>query len=225
MSCKILLVEDEADIANVILNYLQAAGWQTQLFSGCAGVVDYVRQQTPQVMLLDLNLPDGDGISVCQQIRQFSDIPIIITSARVEEMDRLLGLELGADDYVCKPYSAKELVARVRVQLKRLQPSVANTAAALQLDADTLTLRYQQQQLQLSLVEFKLLQLLLSSPHRIYSRDQIIDRLYQQQRDLCDRTVDSHIRNLRRRLQQLNLNAELIQSVYGAGYKYQPIAS
>lgn len=224
MSCKILLVEDEADIANVILNYLHAAGWQTQLFSGCTGVVDYVRQQAPQVILLDLNLPDGDGISLCQQIRQFSDVPIIITSARVEEMDRLLGLELGADDYVCKPYSAKELVARVRVQLKRLQPVEANAAVALQLDADTLTLRYQQQQLQLSLIEFKLLQLLLASPHRIYSRDQIIDRLYQQQRDLCDRTVDSHIRNLRRRLQQLNLNADLIQSVYGAGYKYQPIA-
>ncbi|MBT1062474.1 response regulator [Bowmanella sp. Y26] len=217
----ILVVEDDLGIAGILMQYLHAAGLATQHFADGVGVADWVRQHHPAVVLLDLDLPTRHGLDVCREIRQFSDLPIIMTTAKVEEVDRLIGLEIGADDYVCKPYSVKELVARVKVQLRRLNRDAAHEEA-LKVDPQAFTLSYQGLHVELTAIEFKLFYLLYSHPNRIYSRGQIMDLVYQDYRDVSERTVDSHIRNVRSKLAKFRLEAELIRSIYGAGYKFEP---
>lgn len=219
----ILIVEDEADIAEVTQVYLQAKGHQTHWFAEGLGVVDWVQANQPSVIVLDLMLPGKDGLTICQEIRQFSDVPIIMTTAKVQEVDRLVGLDAGADDYVCKPFSTKELVARVQAALRRLDRQVIQSAPALQLVEGSYAVMYQGQRTELTQIEFNLFQLLYRHPGRIYSRAQILDLVYQDFRDVSDRTIDSHVRNLRKKLAQLNLPSEPIRSVYGAGYVYEAL--
>lgn len=223
MNNTVVVVEDDLEIADILLQYLHAAGLTTQHFADGVGVVEWVKQHQPAVMLLDLDLPTKHGTDVCREVRYFSDLPIIMTTAKVEEVDRLIGLDIGADDYVCKPYSVKELVARVKVQLRRLERSTLNQRnTALTVDPEAFTLSYQGLRVELTAIEFKLFYLLYSHPNRIYSRGQIMDLVYQDYRDVSERTVDSHIRNVRAKLAKFSLQAELIRSIYGAGYKFEP---
>ncbi|WP_281558160.1 response regulator [Thalassomonas sp. RHCl1] len=218
----ILIVEDDLDIADIVATYLQAAGFITKHLSDGNEVVGWVKSNTPTLIILDIHLPGKDGLEICREVRAFSEVPIIMATAKIEEVDRLIGLEIGADDYVCKPYSVKEVVARVKANLRRFG-KLANAAGKLILDSDSFCLNYQGQAVELTAIEFALFHLLYANPSRIYSRGQIIDLVYQDYRDVSDRTVDSHIRNLRKKLSQLPLEHDFIRSIYGAGYKFEAI--
>jgi two-component system response regulator BaeR len=220
---KILVVEDEAKLAGLMADYLRAAGFEAHTLDDGSQVVAWVRDQAPALILLDLMLPGQDGLSICREIRTFSQVPIIMTTARVEEIDRLLGLELGADDYICKPYSPREVVARVRAVLRRLAPAGAITAPGpIVLDAERLRVRAGEREVELTAVEFHLLAALMRQPGRILSRGQLMNQIYDDQRIVSDRTIDSHIKKLRRKLAELLPDEELIHAVYGVGYRFEP---
>jgi two-component system response regulator BaeR len=184
-------------------------------------VVAWVHEHAPDLVLLDLMLPGKDGLDICRELRAFSELPIIMTTARVEEIDRLIGLELGADDYVCKPYSPREVVARVKAVLRRAAQRDAPTAGALTLVEDSLRVQAEGREIELTAVEFALLKALYRAPGRILSRGQLMDRIYNDHRVVSDRTIDSHVKKLRRRLSELLPERELVHSVYGVGYRYE----
>lgn len=213
----ILVVEDEPKLAALLRDYLQAEGHRVTCLTDGLAVVPAVRAKEPQLILLDIMLPGRDGLDICRELRTFSDVPIMLITARVEEVDRLLGLDLGADDYICKPFSPREVMARVRAVLRRRPP--ANNG--LRLDAQAYRAFYGQQELDLTPVEFRLLHCLATTPGRVYSRDQLMDHLYDDHRVVTDRTVDSHVKNLRRKLEQAAPEQELIHSIYGVGYKLE----
>jgi two-component system response regulator BaeR len=169
-------------------------------------------------------LPGRDGLEICREVRAFSRVPIIMATARVEEIDRLLGLELGADDYICKPYSPREVVARVKAVLRRARtdPGASPPDKGLVLDEAGFRVRSPSGEVQLTTLEFHLLAALYREPGRILSRGQLMDRIYDDQRIVSDRTIDSHIKKLRKKLAELRPDEELIHSVYGAGYRYEP---
>lgn len=215
----ILVVEDEPKLAALLRDYLQAAGHRVTCLDDGLAVVPAVRAAEPQLILLDIMLPGRDGLDICRELRSFSEVPIMLITARVEEVDRLLGLDLGADDYICKPFSPREVMARVRAILRRRPPQASG---GLQLDAATYRASYAGVELDLTPVEFRLLHCLASTPGRVYSRDQLMDRLYDDHRVVTDRTVDSHVKNLRRKLEQVAPGQELIHSIYGVGYKLEP---
>lgn len=221
----IYIIEDEIALADVLAAYLEKAGYRTRRFASGEGVVEAVRAEAPACLLLDLMLPVKDGLSICREVRQFSLVPILMVTARVEEIDRLLGLELGADDYICKPYSPREVVARVRAVLRRLDPAFRSILAAanarLILDEAAFQARLDGQILGLTPAEFRLLAVFASQPGRVFSRQQLMDRLYDDHRIVTDRTVDSHIKNLRRKLRDAAPDTELIQAIYGVGYKLE----
>lgn len=216
-TANILVVEDEPKLAALLRDYLQAEGHRVTCLADGLAVVPAVRASKPQLILLDIMLPGRDGLDICRELRTFSDVPIMLITARVEEVDRLLGLDLGADDYICKPFSPREVMARVRAVLRRRPP--ANNG--LRLDAEAYRAFYDQQELDLTPVEFRLLHCLATSPGRVYSRDQLMDHLYDDHRVVTDRTVDSHVKNLRRKLEQAAPERELIHSIYGVGYKLE----
>jgi two-component system, OmpR family, response regulator BaeR len=172
-------------------------------------------------------LPGKDGMSICRELRGFSDVPILMMTARVDEIDRLLGLELGADDYICKPFSPREVVARVKAVLRRTRTRTSTDSHAtddakvcpLQLDDEKLEARLHGTALPLTPVEFRLLQALLARPGRVMSRANLIDALYLDHRVVSDRTVDSHIKNLRRKIADASDGTDPIVSIYGIGYK------
>jgi two-component system response regulator BaeR len=218
----ILIVEDEDRLAGLLADYLGAAGFATHRMGDGRLVVDWVRTHRPALILLDLMLPGRDGLDICRELRAEGDLPIIMTTARVEEIDRLLGLELGADDYVCKPYSPREVVARVKAVLRRRAPASPPETGLLRLDPGSLRVSTPDgRAVELTAVEFALLQTLHGAPGRIFPRDQLMDRMYRDQRVVSDRTIDSHVKKLRRRLAELLPGRELIHSVYGAGYRFE----
>jgi two-component system response regulator BaeR len=217
---KILIVEDEPKLAALLADYLRASGYEPQILADGREVVPAVRAAPPDLILLDLMLPGRDGLEVCRELRTFTTVPIVMVTARVEEVDRLLGLELGADDYICKPFSPREVVARVRAILRRVGRGVVPIAAlGLTIDETHYRAEFQGLALDLTPVEFRLLKTLAASPGRVYSRQQLLDNLYADHRVVTDRTVDSHIKNLRRKLQQAHPEQDPIQSIYGVGYK------
>jgi len=210
-----------------LADYLQNNGYQTHCIHDGSTVEQWVKTNTPSLILLDLMLPGKDGIEICKAIRLFSDIPIIMVTARVEEIDRLLGLELGADDYVCKPFSPREVVARVKAILRRsgkntLNQNTTNAEPVITLDKTRYQATAKGQTLNLTAVEFQLLDILAADPGRIYSRDQLMDHIYNDHRIVNDRTIDSHIKKLRKRISEVIPNTTIIHSVYGVGYKYDP---
>lgn len=221
MTDRILIVEDEPKLAALLADYLRAAGYQPAIVADGREVVPRVRAEPPALILLDLMLPGRDGLEICRELRGFSDVPIVMVTARVEEIDRLLGLELGADDYVCKPYSPREVVARVRAILRRSRPPEPG-AGGLRIDEAGFAASLDGQPLELTPVEFRLLKALASAPGRVFSREQLLDRAYTDHRVVTDRTVDSHIKNLRRKLEQASPGREPIRSIYGVGYKFEP---
>jgi len=223
----ILVVEDDAKIAALLSDYFLAAGYRcTHVADGRSAVLQ-ARDADIDLMVLDLMLPQLDGIGVCREVRRFSQLPIIMLTARVTEIDRLLGLETGADDYVCKPFSPREVVARARVHLRRsgkLPAPLASSAPArpavlpLLVDRERMEVRLDGVAIALTPVEFRLLAELIDHPQRVYSRQQLLDLSHEDQRDTSDRTVDSHIRNIRRKL---GARAECLHSVYGVGYRFE----
>jgi len=221
MSEIILIVEDEEKIAQVLADYLHQAGFETHCLVDGMEVVQCVREHQPRLILLDLMLPGKSGLEICKEVRSFSTIPIIMTTAKIEEIDRLLGLELGADDYICKPFSPREVVARVKTVLRR-SGGVTPQTNGLILDEPRFRATLHGKELDLTSVEFTLLNLLASNPGRIYSRQQLMDHIYPDQRIVCDRTIDSHIKKLRKKIVvAANPGEEFIQSLYGAGYKFE----
>lgn len=222
MNC-ILIVEDEPKLASLEADYLHHAGFQTHCLSQGLEVVPWLKDNAVELVLLDLMVPGRDGLDICRDIRSFSQVPIIIVTARIEEIDRLLGLEMGADDYICKPFSPREMVARVKAVLRRLQPPAINSAEqALKLYSQSFKVQYGNQEIELTAVEFQLLYVLYQQPGHIFSRSRLMDLIYQDQRIVSDRTIDSHIKKLRKKLAELIPEKEVIHSVYGAGYRYDP---
>lgn len=221
MSEIILIVEDEEKIALVLADYLHQAGFETWLLADGLEVVRWVKEHQPRLILLDLMLPGRSGLEICKEVRTFSETPIIMTTAKVEEIDRLLGLELGADDYICKPFSPREVVARVKTVLRR-SGGLTSQTNGLVLDESRFRATLHGKELDLTSVEFTLLNLLASNPGRIYRRQQLMDHIYPDQRIVCDRTIDSHIKKLRKKIAvAANPGEEFIQSLYGAGYKFE----
>ncbi|MBB2486963.1 response regulator [Mitsuaria sp. WAJ17] len=224
---RILIVEDEAKIAALLADYLQAAGYETQVLGDGAQALPLLRQSPPALLVLDLMLPGLDGLSLCRELRQFSALPVLMVSARVDELDRLLGLELGADDYLCKPFSPREAVARVRALLRRAQGRLPGLVApgpqamegGYAVDEAGQRLFWQGQALQLTPLEFRLLRLLLRHPGRVFSRAQLLEQLHEDFRDVSDRVIDSHVKNIRRKLAQLSPPQEPVSAVYGVGYR------
>lgn len=238
MTEKILIVEDEEKIAQGLVEYLRHAGFETHHLSRGDEVEPWLQRQSADLILLDLMLPGRHGLDVCKALRgggtHGRGPAIIIITARVDEVDRLIGLNCGADDYVCKPFSARELVARVKAALRRTQaltqaaPAVTGGDARhllvppLSLDLGAWIARLDGQDLGLTAIEFQLLRVLVGQPGRIFSRDQLMDQIYTSERVVSGRTIDSHVKKLRRKIQDLRPASELIQSVYGVGYKYEP---
>ncbi len=219
----ILIVEDEAKIADLLADYLKAAGMRTTIINDGAAATDAIRDHQPDLVLLDVMLPHKDGMSVCREVRAKSNVPIIMLTARGEEIDRLLGLELGADDYVCKPFSPREVVARVKAILRRVGKAAQDNTTTPLIEIDDFRMRVELNgaRVDLTPVEFKLLQALARHVGRVYRRDELLDVIYDDFRDVSDRTVDSHIKNLRRKLGQALPSHPLIHSVYGIGYKLE----
>lgn len=216
-----LIVEDESALAMLLQDTLHDAGFLTTVLERGSEVVEWVRRQAPTVVLLDLVLPDGDGFAICKEIRRFSTVPLIMITARAEEADRLRGLDIGADDYVCKPFHAAEVAARVRALLRRsITWRDATPGSPLQLDEDCFEARWYGTALDLTPVEFRLLRTLGKRPGRVYSRAQLLDTVYVDDHVVSDRTIDSHIKNLRRKLQEVSPDLQPIESVYGVGYKF-----
>jgi len=218
----VLVVEDEPKIAALLRDYITGAGWQSTVMASGSGVVDWVRCNAPAAVILDVMLPEKDGLTICREIRAFSNVPILILTARVEEIDRLLGLELGADDYICKPFSPREVIARLRAVMRRAGPAVTTTpqmrSAGIDLDDERFEARVRGEPLALTRVEFRLLRKLLQQPGRVFSRSQLLDALYEDHRIVSDRTVDSHVKNLRRKLAAHGIDP--VASVYGVGYRF-----
>jgi len=222
MTQTIMIVEDEEKLATLLGDYLRQSGFESVWIADGTEVLPRVREKQPDLMLLDLMLPGRDGLEICKEIRTFSQLPIIVVTARVEEIDRLLGLELGADDYICKPFSPREVVARVKTVLRRTGEQANQNTVGLVLDPDRYSARLKGHDLDLTAVEFKLLHFLYQTPGRIYSRNQLMDRIYPDQRIVSDRTIDSHIKKLRKKIAAVDPDEELIHSIYGVGYKYEP---
>jgi two-component system response regulator BaeR len=222
VSIKILVVEDEPKLASLLADYLRASGFEPFCLRNGSDVVPWVREHKPELILLDLMLPGCDGIEICKDIRTFSRVPIIMVTARIEEIDRLLGLELGADDYICKPFSPREVIARVRAVLRRTHDGQTIHAQGLVLDEHCYRATLHGHDLELTAVEFQLLQFLVSNPGRIYRRQQLMDKIYPDERVVSDRTIDSHIKKLRKKIEAVAPEARFIHSVYGVGYKFEP---
>ncbi|WP_227370243.1 response regulator [Halomonas sp. M20] len=230
MNESILIIEDEIKIAQLIADYLTASGYTTHRLENGDDVIPWLQDRPasalPSLILLDLMLPGTDGLTLCHHIHdQWPQLPIIMLTARVEEVDRLLGLELGADDYICKPFSPREVVARVKAVLRRAhsRDSVGDDALnQLVLDEEGWRALADGKDIELTAVEFQLLKVMMSAPGRIFSREQLMDHMYRDHRIVSERTVDSHIKKLRRKIADAWPEREIIRSVYGVGYKYQP---
>jgi len=220
---KVFIVEDEDKLAAVLEKYISAEGFEAMVFNRGDIVVDAVSKHDPDLILLDIMLPEKSGIDVCKELRQFSDVPIVMVTAKVEEIDRLLGLELGADDYICKPFSPREVVARVKAILKRANHGhIGNESqnSALVLDASNFQASLDGIELELTPIEFRILAALYGPPTRVLKRDALMNYMYDDYREVSDRTVDSHVANLRKKLKIVQPNVEYIQPVYGIGYRY-----
>ena len=231
----IAIVEDELKLAQLLTLNLQHVGYQCTVYSDGAQAISHLPTILPDLVILDLGLPLVDGIEVCKHFRQYSSAPVLMTTARIDEIDRLLGLQVGADDYLCKPYSVMELVARVQAALRRTttynqrllhstvasHPPMRESDLTLQLLPNQLKVHYENRELDLTKIEFNILHTLYMQPNRIYSRNQLMDKVYNEDKLLNDRTIDSHIRKLRNKLQEVWPNYNFIQSVYGVGYRFE----
>lgn len=217
----ILIVEDEVKLATLLQDYLIQSGFAATMIHDGSEVEGWLANNQTHLVLLDLMLPGKSGVDICKDIRKHSKLPVIMTTAKVDEIDRLLGLELGADDYICKPFSPREVVARVKAVLRRTDDSSKPADRGLMLDTDTYKATINGNDLHLTAVEFQLLKVLSDQPGRIFSRSVLVDKIYSDGRVVSDRTIDSHIKKLRKKISVQVPDAELIHSLYAVGYKFE----
>jgi len=226
MESLILIVDDEPQISAVISAYLTNSGYRTISAQDGKTAMDLFQSKHPALILLDLNLPGKDGLEVCQTIRQESNVPIIMLTARSEETDKLVGLELGADDYIVKPFSPREVVARVKTVLRRSgsgSDSQLIKTERLEIDLSAHTVLRDGQSIELTPTEFELLVILAQNPRRVFSRLQLLEKTQGTAYAGYERTIDAHIKNLRLKLEPEPRKPTLIQTVFGVGYKYEEI--
>jgi two-component system response regulator BaeR len=214
----ILVVEDEQRLARLLVSYLKAAGYRASAQHDGLSVQSTVAAGDVDLILLDWMLPGMDGLTLCRALRASGDIPVIMMTARAQEEDRLDGLDSGADDYICKPFSPREVVARVRAVLRR-RPA-GTPQPGLQIDDQGLRAFVHGRELALTPVEFRLLKILRDAPGKALSRDDLRTWVYEDRRIVHDRTIDTHVKNLRRKLEEAGL-AEAISAVYGVGYRWE----
>jgi two-component system alkaline phosphatase synthesis response regulator PhoP len=224
MNETILIIEDEPKVSKLARDYLEQGNFRVlDAANGNTGLA-MARREHPDLIVLDLMLPGMDGLDVCRALRRESDVPIIMLTARSEETDRLIGLELGADDYITKPFSPRELVARVRALLRRVQGTVYQPgvirAGDLVIDSEMHRLTRGDENIHLTRFEFNLLQILAQHPGQIYSRAQLLEKLHGVAFDGYDRSIDAHIKNLRRKIEDDPTKPQYILTVYGVGYKF-----
>ena len=222
-SQKILIVEDEENIAEVLIAYAKQQDYETEHLNSGKGVVSVVKQNAVDLILLDLMLPDVDGIELCKQIRAFSSVPIIMLTAKSEEIDRLLGLEIGADDYICKPFSPKEVIARIKAVLRRTSQPKTNIINHnnFQLHKDDYEARLNGKSIGFTAVEFKIFLLFISHVGRVFTREDIINNVYSDTTDISDRNIDTHIKNIRKKINDIQAGLNPIAAVYSVGYKFK----
>jgi DNA-binding response OmpR family regulator len=221
----ILIVEDEPELVKVLRSYLEQAGYNVlTAYRGDSGLSSWEHKR-PDLVILDLNLPGLDGLDVARQIRRKADTPIIMVTARVEETDRLIGLEIGADDYITKPYSPREVVARVRAVLRRSStvPAVSPIlrVADLEIDRDAHSVKISEQVVDLTPTEFNLLAALAGQPGRAFSRLQLSEAVLGNAYEGYDRTIDAHIKNLRAKIEPNPKSPRYIETVFGVGYRFK----
>jgi len=227
MGAKILVVDDEAQIVHVLRGYLEKAGFNVLTAYDGREALRIARQERPDLVILDLMLPEVDGLDVCRALRKDSDVPIIMLTARVEETDRIVGLELGADDYVTKPFSPREVVARVRAILRRTQPSISHeqplSVGELTLDPMKRTLTVRDKLVELTPTEFDLLRAMMAAPGRVFTRQQLLEASQGMAYEGYERTIDTHIKNLRKKIERDPRHPEYLLTVHGVGYKIRDI--
>jgi len=220
----ILVVDDEARIADICRDYLERGGFKVATAGNGADALALLRTRRPDLVVLDLGLPKMDGLDVTRAVRQHSNVPIIMLTARVEESDKLIGLELGADDYITKPFSPRELVARVRAVFRRIDlgPSRADVirAADVTLDLPRMQARVGRRPVDLTPTEFELLAMMMRQPGRVFTRGQLLDAVRGDQAEAFDRAVDAHVKNLRRKIEPDSHEPRYVLTVYGVGYKF-----
>lgn len=220
----ILVVDDEPKIVRLARDYLERSNFRVLPAEDGITALAAARQEKPDLVILDLNLPGLDGLDVCRALRRESSVPIIMLTARAEEMDRLIGLELGADDYIVKPFSPRELVARVRAVLRRAQGEVQTAevvhVGALEIDLNGHRVTLGNEAIKLTRIEFTMLAILAQHPGQTFSRAQLIDRLHGTADGSYDRSIDAHIKNLRRKLETDPADPQYILTVYGIGYQF-----
>jgi two-component system response regulator BaeR len=228
MTPRVLVIEDQPELAQILVDYLEREGYAASAIGDGTLALAELLRAPPDLALLDVMLPGLDGLAILRELRKASSLPVILVTARVEEIDRLIGLELGADDYVCKPYSPREVVARVKTVLRRSwrpgMPAHAGGAPAqtlIEIDPHTWQARCAGQRLDLTPKEFKLLQALAAHPGRVFSRTQLLDSIDEDKLDVSERAVDSHMKNLRRKLAQALPDCEPIRSIYGVGFVFE----
>jgi two-component system response regulator BaeR len=219
---RILIVDDDSDTSRLLSEFLEDLGFTTSVVMNGLQVEPEVRRAEPALVLLDVTLPGLDGIEVCHQLRRFSAVPIIMVSGRSEEIDRTLGLEVGADDYVCKPFSSREVVARIKAQLRRSEGRLGSGGGAhgFRVDEGGQRIAWEDRWLTLTPLEFRLLRKLLSRPGHVFSRDELMDGAEPTGRAGSPRTVDSHVKNLRRKIEAVRPGGCPIEGVYGLGYRF-----
>ena len=220
VTSRVLVVEDDRKISELLLNYLSAEGYEaTPVYDG-RDAVQQIAQRAPDVVVLDWMLPGLDGIGVCKAVRAFSDVPILMLTARVDELDRLLGLDTGADDYVCKPFAPREVVARVRALLRRAGGRVIALPQPWLIEDASFRISWLGQWLPLTRIEFMIFRTILARPGRVFSRAQLLSSVHDSQRDISDRAIDTHVKNLRKKVQAVDPDSDCIASVYGLGYRF-----
>jgi two-component system, OmpR family, response regulator BaeR len=220
----VFIIEDDPKIALLLSDYLSESDFKTRIFGDGRDVVAEVKLNSPDAIILDLMLPASDGITICKAIRKFSAVPILMLTARVEESDMLTGFDCGADDYVIKPFSPKQVVARIAALVRRSEGRVANDISARRywVDEGQQATFWRGDFLPLSASEYQILAAMMKQPGRVFSRDQLLDRLGERAEDSGDRAVDSHIKNIRRKISAIDPETRCVTSVYGAGYRFDP---
>jgi two-component system response regulator BaeR len=219
MKPELFIVEDEPELAALVADYARAGGFEPVLFDDGAKALRALRTATPALVVLDLMLPGLDGLSLCRSLRQFSAVPVVMVTARVEEIDRLLGLEAGADDYLCKPFSPRELMARIKAILRRAGAGACHQRA-IEVDERACRVAIHGKALDLTPSEFSIMAVLAARPGQVFSRAQLLDHAFPGNLDVTDRAIDSHIKNLRRKIEAVAPGLDPIHSIYGLGYRF-----
>lgn len=223
----ILVIEDEPKIAQILVEFLQQENFSVKVIDDGLHAVEAIKSAQPRFVILDLMLPNKDGLTICKEVRQFSEVPILMLTARVDEIDRLMGLGFGADDYVCKPFSAREVVARVHTILRRSEVKVTKAIEEvvsyqeISLNIERFQCTVNQHEVELTPVEFRILRCLIAKPGFVQSRDSLMGSIYQDERIVSARTIDSHVKNLRSKLIKALEGKNLLHSIYGVGYKIE----